>query len=199
MSRRSALVWSAPAVLAATFLGGCVVVDDRHHGMADQPSYVDESGGALECAARPIAAAAIDADEPVVVTLGDGAGVFVEYARGGHWHVYTTCDTNRPPHGSCLFDVYLRSADGASLLGVVGDRLEPSDSLASVGADGVELTSYVGADADGAWVDAAPGASLRIATWVGSACDGHYTYWNGDGAVRVGAPTNPIELRPSAP
>ena len=29
-------------------------------------------------------------------------------------------------------------------------------------------------------------AALRVAAWVGSACDGHYTYWNGDGAIRAG-------------
>ena len=135
-------------------------------------------GGGVTRTRAPRAVVAIDADRPLTTTPGAGAGVFVEYASGGRWHVFTTCDTNLPPHGRCAFEVYVRTADGSRLLGVTGDSLEASDAVDRVDADGADLASDVAADFDGMWIDATPGAVLRVAAWVGSACDGHYTYWN---------------------
>ena len=38
-------------------------------------------------------------------------GVFVEYGKGGHWHVWWTCDTKQT-HQSCDFSVSARAASG---------------------------------------------------------------------------------------
>src|SRR3954468_10911544 len=37
----------------------------------------------------------IDTDQTLVANPGDGAGLFVEYAAGGEYHVFSACDTNK--------------------------------------------------------------------------------------------------------
>src|SRR5580692_11590979 len=80
-------------------------------GAASSGCYVITSpgnGGAIQ-------EASLDTDATVTVKGGAGAGAFVQYASGGHWDVYTSCDydgTGNP----CVFDVLVSIPDGGATL-----------------------------------------------------------------------------------
>jgi hypothetical protein len=60
----------------------------------------------------------------------------------------------------------------------------------------VSDTSY---DFDGFFVNATPGATLRIDVFLDGAPAPRFIYWVGDGGLHSGAPENPIDLIPSEP
>src|SRR5689334_23022928 len=51
----------------------------------------------------------IDTDQTMTADPGQGVGVFVEYSKGGHWHVWWTCDTAKTRQ-SCEFSVSASTA-----------------------------------------------------------------------------------------
>src|SRR5690242_19751558 len=70
----------------------------------------------------------IDTDATLVSKPGDGVGVFVEYASGGRWNVFTTCDTNISG-APCTFDVLISSEPGVVLANVRGTDLDDADRI----------------------------------------------------------------------
>ncbi|MGC4089974.1 MAG: hypothetical protein QM756_19215 [Polyangiaceae bacterium] len=140
----------------------------------------------------------IDADGLIDTKQGDGVGVFVEYASGGHWHVFATCDTNISSK-DCMFDVVVHSLGKSGVLSAVGDDLEDEDSASLFGVDGIQMVSYTAADFDGFYLDTDPGAALQVDVLLDNACGASYVYWLGGGGIHTGAPSTPFELVPSAP
>src|SRR4051812_10475646 len=53
----------------------------------------------------------VDADQTMNAVGGEGVGVFVEYRRGGHWHIWWTCDTKQSAQ-ICDFSVSAAAASG---------------------------------------------------------------------------------------
>ena len=52
---------------------------------------------------------------------------------------------------------------------------------------------------DGFFVDTNPGLTLRIDVVLDGRPDRRYIYWVGEGGVHKGAPSNTLDLTPSAP
>src|SRR6185295_8574160 len=48
--------------------------------------------------------APIDTGAALDTQPGQGAGVFIEYAAGGKWHLFTSCDTVKSGFG-CIWDI----------------------------------------------------------------------------------------------
>jgi len=140
--------------------------------------------------------ATIDTGELLDVDAGVGAGAFVEYEAGGTYYITTSCDAD---NGSdCLWDLVVQPLDGAIVSAAPAD-LE-GDDLLTFGADEqLRLVAYTGHDFDGFMVQTEPGAGLRVDVLLDNACGNRYLFWVGDGALHSGAPSNPIDLVPSAP
>src|SRR5258708_3308199 len=70
----------------------------------------------------------IDTDAQISVDAGVGAGVFIEYATGGHYPPRTGCD----PAGSnpaCHWDVIITPEVGKTITNVAGENLDGADNV----------------------------------------------------------------------
>src|SRR5882672_3572150 len=90
----TALSLSAVACLA---LGSAACVidtnDDRNaYGYVVDPSPAP--GGGNGGKTTPILAE-VDTDQTLNANPGEGVGIYAEYATGGHWYIWWTCDTNQ--------------------------------------------------------------------------------------------------------
>jgi hypothetical protein len=169
-----------------------------HHDHSDY--YYDDyypSGGYSDICGGTIREGTIDADSPFQVDPGSGVGTFVEYGSGGHWHIYTTCDTAQT-NAACNFDLVVTPLDQGQILSVSPENLESNDQLSLAGniAYFDALTDY---DVDGFYVDTDPGVGLRVDVTLDGQCGNKYFYWIGDGAIHQAAPSSPFDLEPSTP
>jgi hypothetical protein len=163
--------------------------EDRHHHDVDDGVPVEEE-------TTEVAQASIDADATMEVEPGVGVGVFVEYASGGTWRIYASCDTNVSGY-RCDWDVLVTPLEGGlEFLGEEG--LEAGDLVADVDGS-LNLIATNTHDFDGFLFAAEPGATVRVDVYLDGVPSPRYVYWVGDGAVHRGAPTNPIDLAPSSP
>lgn len=139
---------------------------------------------------------------------GKGVGVFVQYKAGGEWLVWTTCDTTSSGY-LCGFDI-VASVKSAETLAVEDQSadLEAPDRVVVVDQGAVRLVLQTGADTDGVWLKAPAGVALELDVELDGGppvtCDeagncGNIVSWPHGGAVQNGAPSNPVELVPTAP
>lgn len=183
MQRRT-LALLLPVVL---MLGACSYRTDGGYGFSNTPpQQVPESN--------------IDADATIgQVSPGKGAGAFVEYQAGGHWRLLTTCDTLLPDSaGPCHWDIIVSGPSYDTIKSFQPDQLESTDQL---GWDqgGVHLIAENSAGFDGFSFDATPGSTIRVDVYLDGGPAPTYIYWVGDGGLHRGAPSNPIDLTPTAP
>jgi len=195
---------AAAAVLGAFGLlgAGCVVDADDCvgcHGEGDWGGYggspVGNDGGPSE----EIITATIKSDQYLETTAGEGAGVFVDYTTGGSWRVYTACDT-KFTSVPCDFNVVVTVGSGDTLTGaqLEDDEASDGDTLYTY-SDGVEMAVRTRNDFDALRFSTTPGAVVRFELFLGGVRDGRYLYWVGEEAVHNGAPSNPVDLKPSSP
>lgn len=143
----------------------------------------------------------IDTDAQLVVDAGVGAGVFIEYATGGHYHLRTSCDTTRS-NTSCHWDVIITPEDGATITNTATENLEANDSFhvypdqsATVS---YQLTTVTTTELDGVTFDVDPGAAISVDAFLDDTCALPFFFWQGGGAVHEGSPSNPLQLTPTS-
>ena len=148
-------------------------------------------------ASTAVRSLSIDTDALLKTEPGKGAGVLLEYTNGGHWHVYTVCDTAISGY-SCEFDVTAQVIGGkASHL--LSEELESGDVATSYCADTALLGVTTASDFDGLWFDAPPGATVRITAALGQTLYANIFFWTSGDVVHEDAEANPFELTPTAP
>jgi hypothetical protein len=174
-------------VLAIPVFGALLACGFEDH---DDTYYYDTP----DVCAGPTRDSNIDADQLLDTEPGTGAGIFVEYASGGHWHVFVSCDTQRTGY-DCAYDVIVQPV-GAAVLSTAPDHLESDDQFSVIGSDAVELVTRTDYDFDGFYVDTTPGVALNIDAYLDNACT-NFVYWSGDGAVHDSAPSMPLDLVPT--
>lgn len=142
--------------------------------------------------------ATVDADVSLTTDLGEGAGIFVEYHRGGLWNLWTSCDTLR--HGySCYWDIYVTS------YGVIdwaaGYDHEPYDAVDVHDDHFVSFHFETAYGSDGVELQATPGELLEIEAYLDGVYRGTHDYfvWYGNDRLNEGAPRQPITFLPDAP
>jgi hypothetical protein len=140
--------------------------------------------------------AAIDTDQLLEIQPGDGAGAFIEYETGGFYHVTTSCDVGQG--GDCYWDIVVTPLADAALLSVSPFDLEGDDSVVLGSGNQVRLVAKTGKDLDGFSFQTDPGAAIEVDALLDNAAGNRYLFWVGDGALHGGAPSNPIDLVPSA-
>jgi hypothetical protein len=155
--------------------------------------------GANDCGPATPVQTWIDVDAQVDTRPGEGAGVFVEYAAGGHWTLRTACDTlkNSTP---CAWDIIVTPEDGRSISRVLAEDLEAgTDSVAVYPDDprSYQLVAQTSGDLDGITFDTEPQSAISVDVLLDEACALPYVFWVGEGAVHTGAPSNPIQLVPT--
>jgi hypothetical protein len=177
-----ALLFALPAV-------ACGYGSNRHHDYDDD--YDPSTGGSTS---QTIEQATIDVDELLDVEPGDGAGAFIEYEAGGFYHVTTSCDA--ADNGDCYWDIIVMPLDDSPVLSLSPIDLESDDSLAFGEGNQLRLVASTGQDFDGFSFQTDAGAAIRVDAFLDDAPANAYLFWVGDGALRSGAPSNPIDLVP---
>jgi hypothetical protein len=199
--------WSqiSALLLGPTTLGGCVV-DGRGNGHGAYGSY---GGGGYVGGQRSMAIPAcpsgagsaanvsVDTDAALTTAPGEGTGVFVEYTAGGHWHVWTSCDTFVTSY-SCVYDVTAQVL-GGTVSNVRGEDLETSDVAGSACSDSAYLSVDTATNLDGMWFDAPAGTPVRVTAALGGAIYPDVIYWVTGGVAHSDAHSNPLDLTPTAP
>jgi hypothetical protein len=168
--------------------GGCIIVDDDGY-YGPHYNYDPDAYDA------PVWVT-IDADEVLDTTLGEGAGVFVEYASGGTWRIWTACDTNLSG-ADCLFDIYATAS--SSLGGVVTEDLEAYDQVDITGPDRLVFYTTTGSYYDSIQFETEPGAWLEVAVLLDGFVEPQFLFWVSDGRVRQGGGGSPVIFEPSEP
>jgi hypothetical protein len=144
---------------------------------------------------NPIAShVVIDTDAATPLTSGNGDGIFIDYASGGHWHLTTVCN-----QGPCEWKATITPQPGAALSAVSPFGLSDTDTL-TANADGsitLDTSPQVG-DMRGVTFDSDPGAWIEVASYTlgfGSAANLQVT----SGGQTLVVPTEPADLYPSKP
>ena len=183
-------------LLAVPFLVACGYGDHTSHnddswgyGSSNSPSNPARAQGNVE-------SATIDTDQLLDVTPGAGAGAFIEYDTGGTYHVTTSCDVGQG--NACNWDIIVTPLDNAALLGVAPTDLESDDSVTIGSGNQVRLVALTGKDFDGFTLQTDPGAAIELDALLDNGAANRYLFWVGDGALHSGAPSNPVDLVPSA-
>lgn len=171
-------------------LGGCFI-DHRDH---PDPQGTTGSGGSIIPPSKdPPIAVVIDTKQGLTTKPGDGVGVFLEYDGQGIWKLWTSCDTNKSG-AVCGFDLYV-TADALQIQSL--DNLEESDFVDIDPANNVAHVSFdTSSDTDGVTFRATPGAVLELESYLDSTSAQNFVYWVGDGQVKSGAPSNPVDFWP---
>lgn len=173
---------------------GCLFVGDDRDGRDPTPIPDD-----TQVPVEP-ELVTIDADAKLNADPGEGVGIFVEYATGGHWRVFTTCDYNTPtnPGYACQYDVFATVLDaGGEITNVNGEDLEGKDGIALRSDGTVHLYAENTVGLNGFTFDAPPGATVELEVYLDGVADPHVLYWVGKDVLHRGAPTDPLDLQPT--
>jgi hypothetical protein len=141
---------------------------------------------------------AITPDKTLNADPGSGVGIFVEYATGGHWHVWTTCDTNISKV-SCDFEAFAIPEKGAKISNVQAEALESGDVAEQMKDGSAHLSTSTSTELDGMTFDATPGAVVELEVYFDGAPDSRVVFWYGAETLHTGAPTDPVDFLPDAP
>jgi len=141
----------------------------------------------------------ITPDKTLNADAGAGVGIFVEYATGGHWHVWTTCDTNQSKV-SCDFEAFAIPEKGAKISNVhAAEALESGDVAEKMKDGSAHLSASTSTELDGMTFDATPGAVVELEVYFDGVPDSRVVFWYGNETLHTGAPTDPIDFLPDAP
>jgi hypothetical protein len=175
----------------ACFLSACT------YDNGDARRILNEQSTCAESAAEPVQTF-IDTNAQIETQPGRGAGVYVEYAAGGHWLVRTTCDTVNDPT-PCTWDIVVTPEDTRSISNVVAQGLESTDSVDTFPEypRSYQLVAETGSDIDGIAFDTEPGTTISVDAFLDGTCALPYFFWVGDGAAHTGSPSNPLVLIPT--
>jgi len=140
----------------------------------------------------------IDTNAAIDAPPGLGAGVLVEYASGGHWHVRTVCDTTTTGE-ACAYEVRAQAL-GSPVTSLTGEALETGDSASYADADTAVLLSSTSTDDDGMRFETVPGVVVTFSSFLGGVRYADDISWITAGAVA--SPDlrgNPVSLTPTEP
>ena len=138
----------------------------------------------------------IDAGQTLTTDFGQGAGVFVEYQPGGHWKLWTSCDTNVTGQG-CRYQLNVRPR--GTLGTVEGVDLESGDYFERYDDGSVSFFSDTDHGSDAIQFDVTPGEAISAELIIDGVVDGSFFVWVSDGQVVDGAAGNPVVFMPTAP
>lgn len=189
--------------LAATSLTGCIYEDERPRRLAPEPYSTAGSASASGEPTPPRSPAPmlveIDTDQTMNAIGGEGVGVFVEYSKGGRWHIWWTCDTAETRQ-SCDFSVSAAAVSG-DITHVDASELA-GGFVTTRDASRIDAKSTTTTELHGLRFDTAPGVAITLEAAVGGLKDGAFLFFVQDGKVNggfTGKLTNPLQLQGNVP
>ena len=195
-------------LLAFASLGAaCVVRSDPPPQQRDYGNGGGSSGatGTSSSSGGPSSASPIlvdiDTDKTMNAAPGEGVGVFVEYATGGHWHVWWTCDTKVNTSGPLTCDFTVRVNVTQGKLALKTDAPVGAALVAPTGQQ-VDVATTTGAELHGLTFDTDPGVSVTLEATIGGQHDGRYFFFVQNGQVNGGfngTLTDPLILEGTKP
>lgn len=187
----SVLSTLSAAAMLAIGTSGCLISGSAgiDVGVDIDPIYVEP--------AAFIEQVVVDTGASMAVDPGAGIGVFVQYDQGGHWTIFTTCDTDYSAT-SCDFDMLVYPTDARTLLdNVEGFDLDASDSF-TLGNDGsINLVTQTAFGMNGMMFDADPGAEIEIDILIDGVAQPEFVYTVSYGRLVDGVSTNPVDFLPA--
>lgn len=207
----------AAAVVAMTSsLVACIIEDGPPRRLTPEPQPSSDpgvgavggsSGGASSGGATGTPApsapspmlALVDTDQVMTADPGQGVGVFTEYAKGGKWHIWWTCDTAKT-NQDCDFAVNVTAASG-NITDVDAAELQGGFSSTPTPSR-VEARSKTTSQLHGIRFSTNPGAVITLDASVGGVKDGAFLFFVQDGKVNggfTGKLTNPLQLQGNTP
>lgn len=132
---------------------------------------------------------------------GEGLGVFVEYAAGGHWHISTVCDTNLSKV-ACQWDIVASVPKGT--LGTSFAGIDRNDQILRVDSGAIRLLFDTSTEIDDVGLLSDPGANLQVDVSLDGNYDPNYALGfvfsvSGGAVDAAGAPSNPVLFAPTSP
>jgi hypothetical protein len=196
------------AATALVALSACVYDNDPPRQLTPDAPYQPAPSGSATGGTDAYGATApspstmlveVDADQTMNAVGGQGVGVFVEYRRGGHWHVWWTCDTKQSGQ-TCDFSVSATAASG-NVSKVDATELA-GGFVTSPSSSRLEAQATAGQDVRGVRFDTNPGAVVTIEAAMGGVKDGAFLFFVQGGKVNggyAGKLTNPLQFQGNAP
>jgi hypothetical protein len=185
-----------PLALAAS---ACIYENEPPRRLVDAPPPEPSADSPSPPSSAAPMLVEVDADQTMTAVGGDGVGVFVEYAKGGHWHLTWTCDTNYTQK-SCDFAIDAAAASGT--ITNVDSSGAPPASVTTPMAARVEIRTTTTTELHSVRFDTSAGAVITLEAAVGAIRDGGFFFFVQDGKVNggfAGALTNPLQLQGSTP
>jgi hypothetical protein len=190
------------SIVTGALLLACTAETRSYGGFAGGgPVPNTSSGSSGNVAVAEAMLVDVDTDRTMTAQAGDGVGVFTEYAAGGHWRVFWTCDTNRT-NFDCGFDVGISTS--GQITNANGDSLEAADQLqlAQAATGNLGVVAQTSTAIKGVTFDTTPGAVITLDVTVDGQRDGKILFFVQDGRVNGGYAGNladPLMLEPSSP
>lgn len=159
---------------------------------------ISSSSGSSGSSTTPLLAV-IDTDQVMTADPGQGVGVFIEYAKGGKWRIWWTCDTQQT-NQDCQYVVSATVSSG-TIENVDAGQL-PGGSTTTPTTSRVEARSTTTNQVHGITFQTNPGAVITVEASVGGIKDGKFLFFVQGGKVNGGFSgriTNPLQLQGNTP
>ena len=188
--RRAAIVL-VPVAFAAG-VSACLVDPDpgpRCNGNCSGPAPSPSPTAPAPTTPTPAPKLSIDTGRTLTAQPGEGAGVFVTYAGGGHWQIAWTCDTYASAR-SCSFDLSV----AARQIGAVTPT--PAGAIIASDASSFRARTTTGATLDSVSFDTDPGGSIVVSSTLNGAPTPDLVFFVSNGKLAT-APSDPVEFVPT--
>jgi hypothetical protein len=195
-------------------LAACVIEEAPSHraGAPRDVTLGGSSGGTGDVGVdasvpgQPVAPmlAVVDTGQVMNAQPGQGVGIFTEYAAGGTWHVWWTCDTAR---SQLDCDVALSATVAAGQVSALDAAELPAGALTSPSPSRLEVRVVTSTQVHGLTFRTNPGAIVVLEATIGglkfgSGAPGSFFFFVQDGKINggfTGPLTNPLQLVGSKP
>lgn len=196
-----ALLGASPLFALASLASGCII-EGHHHGGPDRvivpPSVVPPVPSCpAESTTAPNATIDVNAADSIQSPPGEGAGVLVDYDAGGHWHIWSVCDTSISGI-ACGFAVTAIALGANAVSNITGDNLESGERAGTNCDDTAFFTASTDFGIDGMRFDTAPGAAVQVQAALDGTVFPDIIFFAQNGNA-VTSTDNPITLTPASP
>lgn len=189
----SSLVLAMTTALAGATTTGCFFFGDHDHEWEEsEPPPPDETPPPDT---DPVDEVAIQPDQVLQATPGEGVGVFVEYMTGGKWRIWTACDTFTSKQ-VCSFQIFAY-AGASKELQYASEQIEGFDTVQDLGDGTIELTADTDSDIDALVLSLEDGFPLEVEAYIDDQNAQAFVYWVSDDIIHTGAPSNPVRFMPA--
>jgi hypothetical protein len=207
----SSLVAGLSMVALASSLVACVI-DDTSSRRSDTPTYADPGGtGSIGgtpsddpgTSPAPVLVV-VDTDQVMNADPGQGVGIFTEYAAGGKWHVWWTCDTAMSGQ-DC--DVALSATAASGTITNLDATALQGGSVVTTNPSRVDVRITTSTQVHGITFSTDPGAVITLEATIGGMKEGpgpngSFFFFVQDGKINggfTGHLTNPLQLQGKTP